>query len=445
LDVYSATTPHKSYPRPGSGTTVLAACFAAFVLAACLGKDIVDTDANGTKHGSDSLFLVEKDSTAANPVGNDSALGNPTDSSFVPSDTVLAHDSSFTGGEITDTATGLSGMEWSNLEWVVASPTQAVSRNQTLLDVVWNGDQFVAVGTKGAVLTSSDGDTWTARSSGTTATLHSIVWINPGGSAGLFVAVGDSGTILTSPDAVVWTPRASNQSGVTFLDIAWNGTTAVLVGTQEQCVGAGCRVTQPLTKTACCVATYYYPTRIFSSGDGINWIERVSDYSLTTSGSIRSIVWGEASATGGGHFLTSVVGKNVGRSSDGQAWTWQEPSGSGLWLVTALVWGTIGGNPAWMAVGAQSSSSASGGLVSVSADGILWEPKAYLGAKLNAIIPVGSHYVVAANNGNLYVSDSTASNWTYKGTGTSSHLYGVAFDGSRIVAVGALGTIIRSH
>jgi hypothetical protein len=52
---------------------------------------------------------------------------------------------------------------------------------------------FIAVGASGTLLTSSDGTTWTAQTSGTSNNLRSVAY---DGSSKL-VAVGYSGTIIT--------------------------------------------------------------------------------------------------------------------------------------------------------------------------------------------------------------------------------------------------------
>ena len=74
---------------------------------------------------------------------------------------------------------------------------------------------FVTVGQSGTILTSSDGISWTSRTSGTTNTLYGITYGNS-----TFVTVGVSGTILTSSDGVTWTSRTSGTSenliGVTY-------------------------------------------------------------------------------------------------------------------------------------------------------------------------------------------------------------------------------------
>jgi len=77
------------------------------------------------------------------------------------------------------------------------------------------GQSFVSVGNSGTILTSSDGITWTEKTSGTPIDLYGVTSGN-----GLFVTVGESGTILTSPDGNSWTKRTSGISkylrGVTY-------------------------------------------------------------------------------------------------------------------------------------------------------------------------------------------------------------------------------------
>ena len=76
-------------------------------------------------------------------------------------------------------------------------------------------EMFVSVGQSGTILTSSDGTSWTERTSGTSNNLYGVTYGN-----GLFVTVGDKGTILISTDGTTWTERTSGTSktlhGVTY-------------------------------------------------------------------------------------------------------------------------------------------------------------------------------------------------------------------------------------
>jgi hypothetical protein len=117
------------------------------------------------------------------------------------------------------------GESWAS---VGSLPTQT-----ELYGVAWNGERLVAVGTGGTILTSSDGSSWTLRTSGTNYRLNSVRW-----KGTIFIAVGNHGTILTSPDGLTWTPRNSGTtqnlydldnltySGPGF----WDGTLAGAVG-----------------------------------------------------------------------------------------------------------------------------------------------------------------------------------------------------------------------
>ena len=60
----------------------------------------------------------------------------------------------------------------------------------------------MTVGDNGTILTSSDGTTWTKRTSGTSEHLYEVTY-----GEGLFVVVGENATILTSSDGTTWTER----------------------------------------------------------------------------------------------------------------------------------------------------------------------------------------------------------------------------------------------
>ena len=67
--------------------------------------------------------------------------------------------------------------------------------------------KFVAVGESGTVLTSSDGTSWTSRTSGTTNDLNGVPYGNS-----TFLTVDFSGTILISSDGTSWTTISGQTS-----------------------------------------------------------------------------------------------------------------------------------------------------------------------------------------------------------------------------------------
>jgi hypothetical protein len=121
---------------------------------------------------------------------------------------------------------------------------------------------------------------WTARSSGISGTLQSIIYGN-----NLFVAVGYNGNstnIITSPDGINWTARSSGISG-TLQSIIYTSGLFIAVGGSA---GGG-------------------DTYMIVSSDGINW----TTLSLDVSGELRSIAYGNNLfvAVGYGSSSTTVI------------------------------------------------------------------------------------------------------------------------------------------
>ena len=66
---------------------------------------------------------------------------------------------------------------------------------------------FVYAGRSGALATSTNAITWTARTSGTIGDIFSLTYGN-----GLYVYAGDNGVLRTSTDGISWTARTSGTS-----------------------------------------------------------------------------------------------------------------------------------------------------------------------------------------------------------------------------------------
>lgn len=93
--------------------------------------------------------------------------------------------------------------------------------------IVYNGSNlYVAAGQGGRLLSSSDGITWTSRTSnfGTTE-IRKVAFGN-----NLWVAVGDSGKISTSTDGTTWTSRTSNMGTNAIRDVLYANSVWIAVG-----------------------------------------------------------------------------------------------------------------------------------------------------------------------------------------------------------------------
>lgn len=149
---------------------------------------------------------------------------------------------------------------------------------QALLDIVWSGSQFVAVGYGGTIVTSPDGLTWTVRPTPTTDNLVAVIW-----AGSKFVVGGLTGTILTSPDGITWTVRVSPTTNE-INGLAFSGSRLVgVVNTGE----------------------------VVTSVDGITWAIQPS----ATSSRLIGVAWMGTMFVGAGDRGTIVT------SPDGLTWT----------------------------------------------------------------------------------------------------------------------------
>ena len=99
--------------------------------------------------------------------------------------------------------TGSGGIYTSSNGSTWTSRSSGVSTG--LNEVYYDGTTWVVVGDSGVILSSTNGTTFTSQTSGTSSNLLSIYKL----STTTWIAVGASGTVVTSPNVITWTTRSS--------------------------------------------------------------------------------------------------------------------------------------------------------------------------------------------------------------------------------------------
>lgn len=196
------------------------------------------------------------------------------------------------GGVATNTRgtvlTTSNGISWTS---------QTSETIQQLFGTTWSGTQLVAVGAAGTIQTSPSGVTWTVQVSGVTPSLNGVVW---SATQNKFVAIGATGSALTSNDGVTWgavtSGTANNLNGIDWCGNQFvavgdagtmltssDGTTWITrnSGTSNALYGVACSATQLVAVGAA--------GTIVSSTNGVTWVTRLSGttnplYGITWSG-----------------------------------------------------------------------------------------------------------------------------------------------------------------
>lgn len=105
---------------------------------------------------------------------------------------------------------------------------------ENLFDVIYANNKFVAVGSNGLIITSTDGVNWTQQTSYTNKNLRRVIYDS---SNERFIAVGEQGAILVGTmTAATWTVKNS-PSLYNLVDIAiWPGNGYMAVGENGACI-----------------------------------------------------------------------------------------------------------------------------------------------------------------------------------------------------------------
>lgn len=300
--------------------------------------------------------------------------------------------------------------------------------------IAYNGTNlYVAVGQSGAILSSSDGQSWVGRYSGITANLDKVQWVNgnfiamgpTGGGANIsllsstdgitwtgrmsgtgifnaatygaskYVAVGASGIVYSSPDLITWTSRSAGAQ--TFNDVIYANSVFVAVGAAGACYSStdGATWVSRSAGSAAFLRVIYANSLfvaigatgvIYTSSDGVTWASRTSK----VSGQLNDVIWN------GSLFCAVGAAGIITTSTDGITWVARTPGD----LTAAL--NSISWSGARFVV-----TNTTNGVAWTSTDGITWSRTStvyqgtslyscYLGGKFLAI---GSGFVQTSTDG----------------------------------------------
>lgn len=109
------------------------------------------------------------------------------------------------------------GVTWT-LRYTVPGGTSILNK------VRFVNNTFVAVGANGTCVTSTNGTSWTARTTGTSNALNGVTFGNS-----LYVLVGATGTIVTTPNLTAWTTRTSGTTNA-LNDVSYSSAGFLAVG-----------------------------------------------------------------------------------------------------------------------------------------------------------------------------------------------------------------------
>lgn len=279
---------------------------------------------------------------------------------------------------------------------VWTTQTSGLAGNIALNDILYVNSTYITVGSSGTILTSTDGVSWTARTSGVSTALNSIAFGN-----GMYVIAGSSNVILTSTNLSTWTTRASGHS-VTTISLS---VVEYLNGNFVMTGSAG---------------------TILTSTDGISWTIRHQASSLTTQ-ALRG------SAFNSGQYVVVGGAGVIYTSADLATWTSQTSN------TTSNLF------PAIYAQNKYVTAGQSNGPILNSTNGTTWTTNTPpIANAIFGLVSTGSKFVSVGQTGNIMTSPDGAI-WTQvTGVTQTITLNSVAFSGTQFVAVGNSAQISTS-
>ena len=313
-------------------------------------------------------------------------------------------------------------------------------------DVVFANNRFVAVGFAGTISTSSDGLIWTRRNLASTPVVDLNAVLHDGTQ---FVAAGTRSAVFTSTDGATWTSRAavvptfSDYLPVDIRGLAFGGGTYIAVtldGIYTTTNLSAPWVRNPLVLVSGTLRAVTFTGSSFIASGSFGTLLRSTDNGVTwTAGGSDSVnfsdVWVSLASNGTRHVAVKNSFGSIATSTDGL--TWRIVTNFPVDLQNFNGVSYVNGQ--FIAVG-------NGGMIFTSADGLAWTQRSSnpLGlGDFNAVAAGNSGFVAVGVNGQI-ASSPDGQTWTKRDSGSAGALSGIVFGGGKYVAVSSTFGMVHS-
>ncbi len=272
------------------------------------------------------------------------------------------------------------GVTWTERTTPVSGTTTQI------YDFTYGNGVYLYCGSSGALGSSTDATTWTARTSGlnTSSNLFGLAYGN-----GVYALVGQSGIISSSTDGVTWTQRTSGTTAI-FNDVTHANGLFVAVGVNV----------------------------VRTSTDGETWTQRSS----ATSSAQYSVVYGN------GIYVSVGINSSIHTSTNGITWTSQALGSTQDFTRVDY------GSGIFVAVNES-------GVVRTSTNGATWTSLVTGLGILESVSYTNGLYVIGRSDGTILTSAppyTSSTNYTSRTTGTSSTISAlVLVEGNNIYLAGS--------
>ncbi|MBR0599868.1 immunoglobulin-like domain-containing protein [Sinanaerobacter chloroacetimidivorans] len=266
-----------------------------------------------------------------------------------------------------------------------------------LWDVAYGNGTFIAVGSGGSAVTSTDGVNWSPLNTQTTYTLHGIAF-----GGGKFVAVGSNGVIAASSvDGTDLVYKTHNDSYHHLLSVIFHNGAFTAVG-YEYISGTKGYITRYSSGTS-------YTTQVINVNSGLRAIAVDDSNNCLAVGTYGGIITSSNSST------------------------WAIGSKGTTKILGSLAYG----DGKFVAAG-------DNGTIRTSLDGVDWDVQSSGTANALRAVAYGNHLFVAVGDNGTIITSPDGEVWTSQTSGTSNKLNGIAYGNGAYVAVGRIGTILTS-